>query len=104
MSVVDFAQAKAEREPHSAGTRVCLGCRHEWVGVAPLGENTGLECPSCGMPKGVTKYLYGADVGDSEFRCNCGCEALTAFIPKSRSGAKFSCMACGADQTDALFE
>lgn len=103
MTVISFAAAKAEREPHSSGYRVCLGCRHEWVGVSPLGLNEGLECPSCHLPKGVTKHLYGADEGDAVFRCSCGCEALTAIARIDRP-VDFMCMACGLDQTSALFD
>ena len=40
------------RRPHYAGLCSCLSCRHEWVGVAPLGTKV-LECPSCRRGTGV---------------------------------------------------
>lgn len=101
--IIDFAAAKAEREPHSAGTRICLGCRHEWMGVSPIGADICLECPSCGLPKGVTKNLYGAEDGDLVLKCDCGCEAL--FVHRrQKDGMKYvRCMACGDDLTEAFF-
>lgn len=102
MSVIDFAAAKLERSPHSAGARICLGCQHEWIGVAPLGVNASLKCPECGLPKGVTKNLYGADVGEMSFLCNCGCEVM--FARRRMSGrTHVHCIACGEDQTEAIF-
>lgn len=103
MSVIDFAAAKAEREPHSAGVRVCLGCRHEWVGVAPLGMNDGMECPSCHLPKGVTKNLYAGEPGDLTFTCNCGCDVMFVHIAKGQSTPAIRCLACGTDQTGEIY-
>ena len=42
-----------ERRPHYAGQCSCLNCKHEWTGIAPLVAKV-LECPSCGMMRGVT--------------------------------------------------
>lgn len=103
MSVVSFAKAREERTPHSEGVRVCLGCRHTWRGVAPIGVNTGLECPSCSLPKGVTKYLYDCDVGDYILRCDCECEAIFVY-KRAGDGLKVArCMACGTDLTESYF-
>lgn len=101
MSVVSLAQKRIERSPHWEGECVCLGCRHEWHGVGPLGVYTSLECDDCGLPKGVVKNLFGAVTGDAMLTCNCGCEALTAYI--SGGFKRLRCMACGTDQTDAYF-
>ena len=98
--VISFQQAKEDREPHWSGPCVCLGCRHEWHGVAPVGT-TILECPSCGLMKGRTKFLFGADEGDQFFICNCGSEALTAYVRCGRF--RIVCMACGVDQTEAIY-
>lgn len=101
MSVVSLAAKREERGPHWEGKCVCLGCRHEWHGVGPMGSTVCLECPSCGLPKGVVKNLFGARVGDIELRCDCGCEALTAY---KRDGYKWVlCMACGTDLTESFF-
>lgn len=101
MSVIDFNRAREERQPHWEGTVVCLGCRHEWEGVGPIGTHAALGCPSCGFPKGVIKYPFSASTGDLELRCDCGCEALTAYV---RQGFKrVRCMACGNDLTESFF-
>lgn len=98
--VVSLAAAREERTPHIAGEALCIGCRHEWVATAPTGT-WQLECPECGTWKGVFRYPVGASVGDSYFRCNCGCEALTAYLRKGRFHLK--CMSCGTEQTEAVF-
>lgn len=101
MTVISLAKAREERTPHWEGPCVCLGCRHEWRGVGPIGINVALECPSCVLPKGVTKHLYGGDPDDAVLLCKCGCEALTAYIHQGFKRLK--CMACGTDQTEAYF-
>jgi hypothetical protein len=101
MSVVDFAAAKAEREPHWAGTCKCVGCGHEWDAVAPLGT-LQLECPSCTLPKGYPKHPFGAAPGDAVFVCNhCDSEALTAYLREGRF--HIICMGCGIDHTEAIY-
>jgi hypothetical protein len=103
VSVISLAKAREERTPHSEGVRVCLGCRHTWRGVAPIGLNTGLECPSCTLPKGVTKYLYDCADGDSILVCDCGCEAIFVYL-RATDRLKFArCMACGTDLTESYF-
>jgi hypothetical protein len=99
-NIIDFAAARAEREPHWAGKAVCLGCRHEWVGVGPVGMVTDLTCPKCDLPKGVTKHLFAKNEGDEVFRCNCGSEAMIHIM---RDGALMvMCMGCGTDHSDAV--
>lgn len=51
-SVIDFAAKKQEKSAHLAGPAMCLGCKHTWAAVAPIGT-TRLECPDCGTHKGV---------------------------------------------------
>lgn len=100
MTVISLAAAREERSPHWSGTCKCIGCQHEWVGVAPMGTFF-VGCPSCGLPKGHPKHPFGAQDGDSVFICNCGSEALTAY----RHNGKFTlrCMGCGDDHTEAVF-
>lgn len=98
-TVTPFRRPERE-EPHLAGEAVCIGCRHEWSAVAPVGV-WQLDCPSCGTPKGIWRYPVGAAEGDLYFRCDCGCEALTAYHREGRFYLK--CMSCGADQTEAVF-
>lgn len=92
---------REKSDPHCSGPAVCLGCRHKWAAVAPVGTWL-LECPSCGTLKGVYEGLCQAQPGDLAFACNCGCKALTAY----KRGALFHliCMKCGVDQTEAIFE
>lgn len=100
--VISLAAHREENTPHWSGQCVCLGCRHEWEGVGPMGATISLECPSCSLPKGVIKNLFGAQAGDAVLLCNCGSEALTAY---KRHGHKWlRCMACGTDQTNTLFD
>lgn len=100
-NVISLAQRREENSPHWAGRCQCLGCGHEWTGVGPIGVTTDLECPSCKLPKGQTVCLMGADEGDQEFHCQCGCRALTAY--KRKGLFHIMCMACGLDQTEALY-
>lgn len=103
MTIVSLAKAREEREPHWSGECVCLGCRHEWVGVGPIGTADHLECPSCGLPKGTVKHPFGAQAGDLALTCaQCGGEALTAY---KRDGYLWvRCMSCGNDLTEAFFD
>lgn len=100
MTVINFAQAKAEREPHWEGPVKCLGCHHEWHAAAPVGTMF-VDCPSCGLPKGTPKHPFGASEGDSLFVCNvCDGEALTAYYRKGKF--RIMCMGCGTDHTEAV--
>jgi hypothetical protein len=99
--VVSLDDARAEREPHWAGKAVCVGCRHEWVQVAPAGV-TCVGCPSCGLPKGFPKFPFGADEGDALLTCSpCGGDALTAYKREGRMYVR--CMGCGTDLTEAFY-
>lgn len=68
-----------------------------------MGIHTGLQCPSCDLPKGTVKWPFGPQVGDAEFRCLCGCEAMSIY--KRASDGRFitRCMSCGTDQTGAIY-
>lgn len=102
MTIISLAKVREERQPHWEGPCVCLGCHHEWHGVGPVGTHVGLQCPSCDLPKGVTKHLFGSPEGALLLLCNCGCEALTAYKIERRFHVK--CMACGTDLTHAFWE
>ena len=96
----DVVEFRKREDPHLAGEAFCIGCRHEWLSVAPVGV-WQLECPSCGSMNGIRHYPVGASEGDSQFSCSCGCEALTAYLHHGRFYLK--CMSCGIDQTEAIF-
>jgi len=98
--VICFQAAKEERQPHWSGECVCLGCGHEWVGVAPIGTHV-VECPSCGLDKGHSRHLFGPMEGDSVFQCDCGSEGLMAYLRSGRF--HMICLACGVNHTEALF-
>lgn len=100
MTVISLAAAREERQPHWSGNVHCIGCQHEWVGAAPMGTMF-VDCPSCGLPKGTPKHPFGAVEGDLVLKCNCGCEALTAY---QRNGHFYTqCMACGTDLTHVFY-
>ena len=43
-----------ESNPHVQGPCKCLCCKHTWHGVIEAGADMhGLECPKCGVSKGV---------------------------------------------------
>jgi len=104
MSVIDFQQAKQQRQPHWCGEVRCLGCGNEWEGVGPVGSISDLECPSCKLHKGVVKNLFGPDEGDAVLQCtDCGADVVTVYKRKN-SGLKVArCVGCGLDLTDAFF-
>ncbi len=101
-NVVPFTPM-AKPDPHWTGPCVCLGCRHEWVGVGPEGVASNLTCPGCGLPKGTVKYPFGAAEGDRVLVCShCDGEALTAYIRHNLNYVR--CMGCGADLTNVFFD
>lgn len=102
MTVISFAAKREERQPHWQSRCVCLGCRHEWEGVGPMGVQMGLNCPECTLPKGTVKHPFGAKPGDLVLACNCGGETLTAYKRKGRFWVR--CMGCGNDLTQAFYE
>lgn len=97
--VIPFAR-REPKQPHLAGEALCIGCRHTWAAVAPVGV-WQMECPACGTMKGVWRFPVGAQDGDACFSCDCGCEALTAYKHHGRFHLK--CMSCGTEQTEAVF-
>lgn len=102
MTVISLARAREERSPHWEGECVCLSCNHKWRGVGPIGVIDGLECPSCHLPQGHTRWPFGAPEGAAILTCNCGSEALTAYKHKGKFWVK--CMACGTDQTEVFYD
>jgi ribosomal protein S27E len=100
--VISLTKAREERQPHIAGVFVCVGCRHEWIGIAPLGVRWH-ECPACSLPKATVKHPFAADEGDLELRCvECGGETLTAYKRNGKFWVR--CMGCGNDLTHAFYD
>jgi len=71
------------------GPCICLACRHEWQGVAPVGA-IDLVCPGCGCPRGVYKTPLVPGAEQLTFVCDCGCYAFYVF-PENQ----IMCMGCG---------
>lgn len=59
------------RRPHLEGAAKCVECQHVWQAVAPTGT-WQLECPACGLLKGVWKFITvpGRDI--EIYVCECG--------------------------------
>jgi len=71
MTIIDFNKYKAENSPHLSGSARCIGCKHEWIAVTPIGTINYLECPNCGAFKGALVYPCVRENID-QFECNCG--------------------------------
>ena len=70
-NVIEF---KPSEETHAQGPCICLGCRHEWIGVWPVGV-TVFECPKCGLEKGTPHGLMQFGNEEQLIRvCDCGNE------------------------------
>lgn len=90
MSVIDFQQAKEDRQPYISGEARCLGCGFEWQSSAPLeAAQDGLQCPSCETFRGVVKHNYGPDA--EVYQCGCGEYVFNV----TRTGV--FCIACGCE-------
>lgn len=101
--VVEFKKPGRRKKPDqewASDEAICVGCRHRWVAVSPIGTRW-LECPGCGAMKGVYYKPFGATEGDNVYTCDCGSEAMTAY--RSRGLFYFRCMSCGIDHTEAIF-
>ena len=91
---------RKREEPHLEGEAQCIACQHRWAATAPVGT-WQLECPSCGLMKGMFRYPIDADEGDLSFSCICGCEALIAYFRNGKF--RLQCMNCGTHQKEAVF-
>jgi len=77
--MIDFCTGKeikseSERyDPHIGGECHCIGCGHEWTGIAPVGT-IQLQCPKCNCYKGHFKYLVLRE--GPHLTCDCGNDLL----------------------------
>ena len=68
-NVIQFpGKGEPSFEEHITGDAHCLGCKHEWVAVIPVGVNA-FECPSCHGMQGLMKGLCMTKAP----QCKCGC-------------------------------
>ena len=75
--VFNFEDEKQKRTPHFQGRAKCLDCKHEWQAVWPKEAGIiDLECPSCGMVKGLPVGTVRPQDDAKIFvclRCDTGC-------------------------------
>jgi len=88
MALIALERYRLEQSPHLAGEARCLSCLHEWTAVTPVGTFRDLECPACGLAKGVLKYGV---VPERVWTCNCGCDLFCL----SGISMKMLCYQCG---------
>ncbi|MBD1554784.1 hypothetical protein [Pseudomonas typographi] len=84
--------------PHAAGECVCAQCKHEWVGMAPVGV-TQLECPECHTHRGAFKYPFGPQEGVESFTCGCGSETFFIMRKPGHANGTVHCRGCGVEAT-----
>lgn len=95
-NVIDLGQHRLKKQPHVSGWVTCMSpeCKHTWVGVAPVERDTDLECPKCGLVRGVWSMNFTVPEGDLTFTCN-GCESQYYKVGR----ASVTCIGCGATST-----
>lgn len=79
--VVDIITAR----PHLAGKCICLQCKYEWEGVAPLGT-LYLQCPECWLDKGIFNCVT---FPERYWECKCGCAHFAVGV------SHIVCLFCG---------
>lgn len=85
--IIDFKQAKEDREPHALGPAHCLECFHSWHAIVPVGT-VQLMCPECKTMKGVFSLPFAPD---EHYACACGNDLFYA----TRNGV--FCPKCGEE-------
>lgn len=85
-TIIDFKQAKEDREPTLQGGAHCIDCGAKWTAVAPLGTRW-LECSWCHGWKGTWDGPFEIE---ERFVCNCGNDLYLV----GQAGCR--CVACGA--------
>lgn len=79
----------SEKLPHMTGEALCLHCKRKWQAVAPIGTVI-LDCPECGLGKGVFANIAFPD--REHWQCHCGCGAFCV----TQKG--IHCLMCGVIQ------
>lgn len=73
------------------GQAVCIHCKHKWTAVAEIGTYI-LDCPECGLGKGLFANLALPQEGEESWQCNCG----NGYFIIRKSGCM--CVNCGLTQ------
>ena len=73
-----------------SGRAICSHCNHKWIGVAPVGGSTQLQCPKCLTEKGaLVAHVVYQDV--PQFGCTkCSGWLFTAILANDDT----PCVAC----------
>jgi transcription elongation factor Elf1 len=96
MSDDNVIDMKAHK-PHYSGGAQCLHCEHRWIAVVAVADDDGqLQCPNCGLDKGVWRGLFTPPDGSKIWVCNCG-NNFFWFL----DGRVTMCPKCGAEQDHA---
>lgn len=95
--VVSLAQHREENSPHGAGQCVCVKCKHEWTGVAPVGI-AAFECPACREPtSGRWKKPFLSSAGQRYIACNsCDGELMFGVMDEVDKAVILCCGICGS--------
>ena len=75
-----------EYMPHLEGQALCIGCRHRWRAITPVGT-IELECPKCLTLKG--RHYFEALKDGDHWTCKCGCYHF------ARTREQIYCANCG---------
>ncbi len=92
--VVDFTKFKEENCPHISGPAVCQTCKYKWVAVCPAGTVV-LECPSCGLNRGVYRDFIGVAPDDIKLCCGLCENDIFVFRVEPDDTTSIICMGCG---------
>lgn len=87
---------REEETPHLTGEAKCLGCKHEWQAVAPVGTDQ-LECPKCQTMQGIFMYPISPREDIEVWVCDCGCPLYWIVADG------FLCYRCGVVHTEVSF-
>lgn len=60
-----------DHRPHRSGQAKCTNCKHVWAAVSPVGCDD-LECPECGLCRGVWYGNHLYPQGTHIVTCSCG--------------------------------
>lgn len=58
-----------DHRPHLSGDAICVACKHQWVGVTPIGL-WWFECPNCRTDNGL--WVAPVDPDGERWECECG--------------------------------
>ena len=83
----NILQFPSKEKEHLCGSALCLACKHIWEAVAPVGTICSLECPECGVFKGIFRGVTQPD--GQRFVCNCGCDLYYIVLDG------YQCLMCG---------